>query len=61
MRNRVDAIKAELRQIGKDMGGINPKLSYYQKLKSRREALNNELVQIRKQTHGSLGTTTKEG
>lgn len=43
---RIDAIRTELRQNGKDMGGINPKLSTYKKLQERNDKLNQELQEL---------------
>jgi len=45
--DRIDAIRVELRENGKQMGGLNPKLSIYKKLQERNDELNRELEEIR--------------
>lgn len=47
IQDRIDAIQAEISSIGKDMGGINPKLSLYAKLQERMDGLNRELQELR--------------
>lgn len=44
-----ERIHIELSHIGKDMAGINPKLSIYQDLQKKQDTLNDELQLIRKE------------
>lgn len=45
----MDSIRAELRENGRVMGGINPKLSTYTKLQKKNDELNNRLNELRAQ------------
>lgn len=45
--DRIEHIQIELREIGRDMGGINPKTSLYQSLQRKADKLNEELNRLR--------------
>lgn len=45
----MDSVRAELRENGRVMGGINPKLSTYTKLQKKNDELNNRLNELRAQ------------
>jgi hypothetical protein len=44
---RRDAIRSQLREIGRQMGGINPKLAIYKQLQEESNKLNDELNRLR--------------
>ncbi len=46
--DRLDQIRIELKRLGKQIGGINPKLSLYAKLQKEMQVLNTELEILRK-------------
>lgn len=46
-QDRITAIKIEMKDIGKDMAGINPKLSLYKELQEKQDKLNIKINEIR--------------